>query len=132
MDYSTYTMPRYGEEKLVRIGEFRNQIAALEDVVSRDWHSCVNDSERANCVEVAKRVGSELLHMVCKRATVADMDRRESAIDRSTSLIGKFEFGPIEADPVFGPLAAAMIQAIKPAHAGNVVSLADHKRRKGA
>ena len=75
MDYSTYTMPRYGEEKLVRVSEFRNQIAALEEVIGRDWHSCVSDSERTRCVEAAKRVGRELMDMVCKRATVADMNR---------------------------------------------------------
>jgi hypothetical protein len=130
MDYGNYTMPRYGSEKLVRIGEFRSQIAALEDVVSRDWHACVSDSERTRCIEVARRVGLELIDMVCKRATVEDMNRRENAIDRSTTMIGKFEHGPIENDPVFGPILSALTQSIK-AQAGNVVSL-DSYKRKGA
>ena len=87
MNTSHYTTPFDGKMNTVRIAEFRNQIARLEDIVNRDWHACVTAREQAHCIETAKRAGSELIHMSCKRATVADMDRRERAIDRSTALI---------------------------------------------
>jgi len=78
--------------------------------------------EQANCIEVAKRVGAELIEMVCKRATVADMDRRERAIDRSTQLIAR---GVTWVDRVAktAPKAPSMPANCK------VVSLLDYLRR---
>jgi hypothetical protein len=85
-----YTMPRNpNEAEIVKIAEFRGRIEHLERKIGNDYHSCVNDAERARWAETTRTLGAELVNTVCKRATDEDMDRRERAIDRSTSLIAK-------------------------------------------
>jgi len=71
----------------VPVAEFRNRIQHLERLVHADYGACVNAAERANWAASARRIGSELIHTTCRRATVEDWNRRERAIDRSTSLL---------------------------------------------
>lgn len=87
MDMMLYTMPAAGEAVTVKVAEFRRAIEHLERLVRCDWHACVGADERERCIATMKRVGAELILMVCKRATVDDMNRRERAIDRSASII---------------------------------------------
>lgn len=72
---------------VVKVAVFRAQINHLEDLVRCDWHACVSDRERGDCLAAMQRVGCELIAMTCKRATEADMTRRERAIEGSTTLI---------------------------------------------
>lgn len=88
IDLSNYTIDSATD---VSVATFRNQVEHLEQVVNCDWHSCVGPSEKARCVDIAKRVGAELVGMTCKRATIADWDRRERAIERSCKLILGFK-----------------------------------------
>ena len=74
----------------VNVAEFRGRIEHLERLAS-DYHSCVDRFERAKWAVIARRIGSELIHTTCKRATTEDWMRRERAIDRSTSLLGKVQ-----------------------------------------
>jgi hypothetical protein len=83
-DSMLYTAPISGTVNTVNVAEFRQQIEHLERLVNCDWHACANDAERADWAFRARKVGSELIHMACKRATVADMDRRERVLDKST------------------------------------------------
>lgn len=87
LDMMLYTMPPADQAVTVKVAEFRGAIEHLERLVRSDWHACVNADERARCIASMKRVGAELICMVCKRATVEDMNRRERAIDRSASLV---------------------------------------------
>lgn len=87
MDMMLYTMPTADQAVTVKVAEFRGAIEHLERLVRCDWHACVNNAERARCIDSMKRVGAELICMVCKRATVDDMNRRERVIDRSAAII---------------------------------------------
>lgn len=87
VDMSAYTVTTDAE--LVNVAEFRHRILQLEELVSRDYHACANASERARWAETARRVGSKLISTVCSRAKAGDWDRRERAIDRSTTLLLK-------------------------------------------
>jgi GTP cyclohydrolase III len=89
MDNSNYTMPDASEAVTVKIADFRRAIEHLERKLHVDYHACVGAAERAAWAAQARRVGSELIRLVCKRATADDMDRRERALDRSTALIAK-------------------------------------------
>lgn len=89
IDMSIYTTATPVET--VNVAEFRNRIEHLERLVNADFGACVNAAERANWAASARRIGSELIHTTCIRATVADWNRRERIIDRSTTLLMKLE-----------------------------------------
>lgn len=89
IDMSVYTFPLEGVPATANVADFRQAIAHLEDLVNRDYHACVSVSERAKCLELMKRFGGELIGLTCKRATLEDWNRRESAIERSTKLLTK-------------------------------------------
>lgn len=87
IDLSIYTT---GESATtVSVGDFRKAIEHLERVCNVDYHSARQGAERAQWREIARRVGVELIGLTCKRATVADWDRRERALERSTKLLTK-------------------------------------------
>ena len=73
----------------VSVGDFRDLISNLERLINCDYHSCVDHNERARWVRRARSVGSELIGTSCPRATTTDWIRREKAIERSASLIGR-------------------------------------------
>ena len=71
----------------MKVAEYRNIISHLERVVNCDFHSCVGDEEKARWVEIAKRVGTELINAQCPRAKADDRERAERIIDRSATRI---------------------------------------------
>lgn len=82
---STFTLD--SDAAVVTVATFRNQIEHLERKVRSDYGACVSDHERARWVIEAQIVGADLIAMTCSRATVADWERRERAIERSTKLV---------------------------------------------
>ncbi len=89
IDMSIFTIESPFES--VAVADFRNRIEHLERLVAVDYHACVGTTERNDWAHRARRVGSTLIHTTCKRATADDWMRRERAIDRSTSLLGKVQ-----------------------------------------
>lgn len=71
----------------VNVAEFRNRIEHLERLVAVDYHACRGVAELVRWAGRARRIGSELIHTTCKRATADDWMRRERAVDRSTFLL---------------------------------------------
>lgn len=84
-----YTVP--ADARSVPVAELRRHIEHLERIVHVDWHSSIGHPEQAACSDRARRVGGELIGMICNRATPDDMARRERAIERSTKLIARVE-----------------------------------------
>lgn len=85
LDMTSYTLSSNPE--IVAVRKFRNRIARLERKLNVDRHSCVTATERQVWVEEARAAGRALIGTSCKRAIKADWDRRERAIDMSTTLI---------------------------------------------
>ena len=83
-----YTVPSAGDMNLVRVGAFRESTGHL-NTICVDYFACVSDSERANWLVGARKIACELLSMDSKPATVRDWDERESALERSATLIVK-------------------------------------------
>lgn len=85
-----YTM--IADARPVLVAEFRRHITHLERLVTSDWSSCTGGlREQVACTDRMRRVGGELIGMVCRGATADDMARRERALDRSTTLITRVE-----------------------------------------
>ena len=76
----------------VRVAEFRLAIEALEYWIN-ERHSVCGAGERARWIEETRSLANKLAKLNCKRARKADWDRREIALDRSASVIGKYLFG---------------------------------------
>ena len=85
MDTTHYTIS--SDAVAVPVAEFRNATDALSRVCRVDYHACVGASEKAQWVARARRVAARLIGMTCKRARCEDWNRRESAIDRATTLV---------------------------------------------
>jgi len=53
----------------MKVSEFRAMTEHLERVVNVDRHACVGPAEKAKWVDVARRIGDELVKAHCARAT---------------------------------------------------------------
>ena len=73
----------------VNVATYRDQTEHLFRVVGYDASSCVGQREHDRNVMIAKRVGLELINMVCRTAKPADITNAERAIDRSADYITK-------------------------------------------
>lgn len=82
-DYATVSE----QPVIVPVAVLRARTEHLERLVHADRHSCVTPEEVARWVVRARGVAAELQGNVSRRATAADWQRRESALDASASAI---------------------------------------------
>lgn len=82
-------MPNADEAVFVKVAKFRDAIDHLEQKIV-DYHSCVKDTERKRCALETDFVALDLFPMVCRRASIEDMLRRERALERAAKLIAEF------------------------------------------
>jgi hypothetical protein len=82
-----YTFPLDSAPVVVPVAEFRNAIEHLERKVNVDYHACQGKAELESWVWEARRAGSRLIGMTCKRASKDDWMRRERIIDKSAHLL---------------------------------------------
>ena len=85
IDTEKYTVAN--DANNVKASEFRELIDYLLRIIRIDSMACVTREEKAANVELAKRIGSELISTICKRASDKDWRRRECAIEDSFSYI---------------------------------------------
>lgn len=86
-------------DTIVPVAQLRGIIEHLERSTRVDFSACVNHSELMNWAEVARRIVAELRHSGSLRATTEDWDRRESALDRATTLLIKVQSGETRRAP---------------------------------
>ncbi len=77
------------DPETVNVTEFRSRIDHLNRIVRFDYHSSVGAREIAIWVQRAQRIGADLIATTCTRATQADWDKREAAIEASTDQIAR-------------------------------------------
>ena len=65
----------------MKVSEFRAMTEHLERVVNVDRHACVGPAEKAKWVDVARRIGDELVKAHCARATASDLSARKAAVE---------------------------------------------------
>jgi len=75
--------------KKMNVKEYRQLVHNLERIVRVDYQTAVWSREKARVVDMAKSVGSELIHARCARASQELLDDAERAIDWSAGMITK-------------------------------------------